>query len=76
MMLQGVESLAHGRILEQEDAGHDFLEVRVVLTQKSLHRFIMVKEIVQFFKQGPIGDGSGKKKRQPACSLESSEVRI
>ena len=50
MMFQGIEALAHGRILEQEDAGHDFLEIRVMLLKEALHRFIMVKEIVELFK--------------------------
>lgn len=39
-------------------------------SKKALHRFIMVKEIVQFFKQGPIGDGSGKKNDSPLVLLK------
>lgn len=50
VMFQGIQALAHGRILEQEDAGHDFLEIRVVLVEETLHRFVMVEEIVKFFK--------------------------
>ena len=50
MVFQRIQALAHGRILEQEDAGHDFLEIRVVLVEETLHRFVMVEEIVKFFK--------------------------
>jgi hypothetical protein len=70
MMFQRIETLAHGRILEQEHAGHDFLEVRVVLLQEPFHRFIVVKEIVELFKQGPVRHGTGKKNDSPLVFLE------
>ena len=41
-----------------------------MLVKESFHGFIVIEEIVQFFKQGPVRYGTGKKNDSPLVFLE------